>query len=90
MLRTSKLTTSHAEHVSHGQVGEKHRAAFEQRSAEMGAADALLRRVRLTCSAWSRAGFPMARAGGWFSAADMLARPDVTLQQVTLTNNQLN
>ncbi|BDA41350.1 tRNA uridine 5-carboxymethylaminomethyl modification enzyme [Coccomyxa sp. Obi] len=65
-----------------GLVGEERRAAFEHRSAEMGAADALLRRVRMTCSAWKRAGFPMAGAGGWFSAADMLARPDITLQQL--------
>ena len=72
----------HEQEWLHRQVGEERQAAFAKRSAEMGAADALLRRVRLTCATWSRAGFPMAGAGGWFSAADMLARPGVSLQQV--------
>lgn len=65
------------------QVGEERQAAFAQRSAEMQATDALLTRVRMTCSTWKRAGFPMAGAGGWFTAADMLARPGVTLDQVS-------
>ncbi|EIE25107.1 GIDA-domain-containing protein, partial [Coccomyxa subellipsoidea C-169] len=65
-----------------GIVGEERQAAFAQRSTEMAAADELLLRVRLTCSGWKRAGFPMAGAGGWFTAADMLARPGVTLEQV--------
>ena len=65
------------------QVGEERRAAFAQRSAEMQAADELLARVRMTCSSWKRGGFPMAGAGGWFTAADILARPGVTLDQVS-------
>ena len=64
------------------QVGEERQASFRQRQAGMLAAEGLLDRVRLTATAWKRAGIPVGDGGGWHTAAELLARAEVSLQQV--------
>ena len=66
------------------QISEERQKVFEQRRSEVDAAEALLRRVRLSCGGWMRSGIPMAGSGGWFSAADLLTRPDISLEQVVI------
>ena len=46
------------------------------------AAEGLLDGVRLTATAWKRAGIPVGDGGGWHTAAELLARSEVSLQQV--------
>ena len=48
----------------------------------MAAAEGLLDRVRLTANSWKRAGIPVGDSGGWHSAAELLARTELSLQQV--------
>lgn len=48
----------------------------------MAAAEGLLDRVRLTANSWKRAGIPIGDSGGWHSAAELLARTELSLQQV--------
>ena len=48
----------------------------------MGAAEEALRRVRLSAHAWKHAGIPSGDSGGWHSAEALLARPDLSLEQV--------
>lgn len=64
------------------QVGEERQDSFRQRQACMLAAEGLLDRVRLTATAWKRAGLPISDGGGWHTAAELLARTELSLQQV--------
>ena len=70
------------------QVGAERRESFERRQATMLAAEGLLDRVRLTATAWKRGGIPVGDGGGWHTAAELLARTDVSLQQVHLPRSQ--
>ena len=64
------------------QVGAERQESFQQRQAGMLAAEGLLDRVRLTATAWKRAGIPIGDGGGWHTAAELLARTEITVQQV--------
>ena len=64
------------------QVGPERQESFQRRQAEMAAAEGLLDRVRLTANSWKRAGIPIGDSGGWHSAAELLARTELSLQQV--------
>ncbi len=64
------------------QVGRERQECYGQRQAERLAAEGVLDRVRLTATAWKRAGIPVGDGGGWHTAAELLARTDVSLQQV--------
>ena len=66
------------------QVGEKRQDSFWRRQAGMLAAEGLLDGVRLTATAWKRAGIPIGDGGGWHTAAELLARTELSLQQVSL------
>ncbi len=66
-------------------MGEERQESFQQRQATMLAAEGLLDRVRLTATAWKRAGIPVGDGGGWHTAAELLARTELTVQQVSLT-----
>ena len=50
----------------------------------MRAAEAVLGAVRMTAAAWKRTGIAIGDAGGWHTAAELLARQDLSLQQVRL------
>ena len=50
----------------------------------MRAAEGVLGAVRMTAAAWKRAGIAIGDAGGWHTAAELLARQDLSLQQVRL------
>ena len=49
----------------------------------MRAAEGVLGAVRMTAAAWKRTGIAIGDAGGWHTAAELLARQDLTLQQVS-------
>ena len=66
-------------------MGAERQEAFQQRQAGMLAAEGLLDRVRLTATAWKRAGIPIGDGGGWHTAAELLARTELTVQQVSPT-----
>ena len=65
------------------QVGEERQESFCQRQAQMRAAEGVLGAVRMTAAAWKRTGIAIGDAGGWHTAAELLARQDLTLQQVS-------
>ncbi|CAL5222835.1 g5259 [Coccomyxa viridis] len=65
-----------------GLVGAERQESFQQRQAGMLAAEGLLDRVRLTATAWKRAGIPIGDGGGWHTAAELLARTEITVQQL--------
>ena len=46
----------------------------------MRAAEGVLGAVRMTAAAWKRTGVAIGDAGGWHTAAELLARQDLTLQ----------
>ena len=62
-------------------MGAERAAAFAARRAEIEAADAALRTVKLTAHAWRGAGVPIGAGGGWYTAAALLTRPAVGLVQ---------
>lgn len=68
------------------QVGEERREAFRQRQAETKATESLLDGVRMTATAWQRAGVAIGNGGGWHTAAELLARPDMSLRQVLVNS----
>ena len=64
------------------QVGEERQDSFYRRQAQIRAAEGILGAVRMTAAAWKRAGIAIGDAGGWHTAAELLARQDLSLQQV--------
>ena len=81
LLAISQLTTG-IDEGGRTQVGEERQEAFRQRQARMRAAEGVLGGVRMTAAAWKRTGIAIGDAGGWHTAAELLARQDLTLQQV--------
>jgi hypothetical protein len=82
---SSQTPTAHPSRMIHHrlvQVGPERQEAFQRRQTEMAAAEGLLDRVRLTANSWKHAGIPIGDSGGWHSAADLLARTELSLQQV--------
>ncbi|KAK9820091.1 hypothetical protein WJX72_006034 [[Myrmecia] bisecta] len=65
-----------------GLVGEERQASFQQRCREVEDVAEVLERVRLPASAWRQQGIQAAEDGGWLSAANMLVRPNMTLEQI--------
>jgi hypothetical protein len=64
------------------QVGDQRAAAFDARAAAVAEAAGVLAGVRLTASAWVRAGVAVCEDGARTSAAQLLARPQMSLGAV--------
>lgn len=65
-----------------GLVGAERALCFRRRLADIAAAEALLDRVSLSSSSWSRHGLHVSQDGTWSTAAQMLSRPGASLAHI--------
>ncbi len=81
-LRMQHASACDASILCWAQVGDARAAAFDARAAAVAEAAGVLAGVRLTASAWVRAGVAVCEDGARTSAAQLLARPQMALGAV--------
>lgn len=65
-----------------GLVNDERWEAFKKREQSVEAVEDILRSCRMPATMWAKQGFTVAQDGGWLSAADMLSRPNASLEKI--------